>query len=220
MTSQPKLICFDCDSTLSTIEGIDELARVRGPEVFKQVEAMTHEAMDGKIPVQQVFGKRLDMIKPTRSDVQAVGTCYLQTQVEGVADCLKALVAQGWTPLIISGGFKQAIEPLAKALRISRIEAVDLYFDKEGNYTGFNKDYPTTRSGGKPEVIERLRKEFNPKQIVMIGDGVSDLETQASVDLFVGFGGVVIREKVKQGAHAFITALSQLPEVIEKNLRK
>ncbi|KAB2649526.1 MAG: HAD-IB family phosphatase [Verrucomicrobiota bacterium] len=220
MTSQPKLICFDCDSTLSTIEGIDELARVRGPEVFKQVEAMTHEAMDGKIPVQQVFGKRLDIIKPTRSDVQAVGTCYLQTQVEGVADCLKALVAQGWTPLIISGGFKQAIEPLAKALRISRIEAVDLYFDKEGNYTGFNKDYPTTRSGGKPEVIERLRKEFNPKQIVMIGDGVSDLETQASVDLFVGFGGVVIREKVKQGAHAFITALSQLPEVIEKNLRK
>ncbi len=220
MTSQPKLICFDCDSTLSTIEGIDELARVRGPEVFKQVEAMTHEAMDGKIPVQQVFGKRLDIIKPTRSDVQAVGTCYLQTQVEGVADCLKALVAQGWTPLIISGGFKQAIEPLAKALRISRIEAVDLYFDKEGNYAGFNKDYPTTRSGGKPEVIERLRKEFNPKQIVMIGDGVSDLETQASVDLFVGFGGVVIREKVKQGAHAFITALSQLPEVIEKNLRK
>ncbi len=220
MTSQPKLICFDCDSTLSTIEGIDELARVRGPEVFKQVEAMTHEAMDGKIPVQQVFGKRLDIIKPTRSDVQAVGTCYLQTQVEGVADCLKALVAQGWTPLIISGGFKQAIEPLAKALRISRIEAVDLYFDKEGNYTGFNKDYPTTRSGGKPEIIERLRKEFNPKQIVMIGDGVSDLETQASVDLFVGFGGVVIREKVKQGAHAFITALSQLPEVIEKNLRK
>jgi phosphoserine phosphatase len=220
MTSQPKLICFDCDSTLSTIEGIDELARVRGPEVFKQVEAMTHEAMDGKISVQQVFAKRLDIIKPTRSDVQAVGTCYLQTQVEGVADCLKALVAQGWTPLIISGGFKQAIEPLAKALRISRIEAVDLYFDKEGNYTGFNKDYPTTRSGGKPEVIERLRKEFNPKQIVMIGDGVSDLETQASVDLFVGFGGVVIREKVKQGAHAFITALSQLPEVIEKNLRK
>ena len=40
-----KLICFDCDSTLSAIEGIDELARVRGPEVFARVEAMTHDAM-------------------------------------------------------------------------------------------------------------------------------------------------------------------------------
>jgi len=39
-----KLICFDCDSTLSSVEGIDELARLRGPEIFKQVEALTNDA--------------------------------------------------------------------------------------------------------------------------------------------------------------------------------
>jgi len=69
MSTNTKIICFDCDSTLSTIEGIDELARVRGSDVFKQVEAMTHQAMDGKIPVEEVFGKRLEIIKPTRNDV-------------------------------------------------------------------------------------------------------------------------------------------------------
>ena len=41
-----KLIVFDCDSTLSSIEGIDELARLAGPSAFKEVEALTHAAMN------------------------------------------------------------------------------------------------------------------------------------------------------------------------------
>ena len=50
MSDKLRLVIFDCDSTLSAIEGVDELARVRGPELFAEVEAMTHAAMDGKIP--------------------------------------------------------------------------------------------------------------------------------------------------------------------------
>jgi len=218
MSTNTKIICFDCDSTLSTIEGIDELARVRGSDVFKQVEAMTHQAMDGKIPVEEVFGKRLEIIKPTRSDVTEVGLRYIKTQLPGLAACLDELRARGWTPLIISGGFKQAIEPLAHVLNISRIEAVDLYFDQLGNYAGFNQYYPTTRSGGKPIVIEQLKKELSPSKIVMIGDGVSDLETKPYVDLFIGFGGVVSREKVKKEARSFITELSEVPSVIKQVL--
>jgi len=220
MIPHSKLILFDCDSTLSTIEGIDEFARIRGAEVFRQIEAMTHAAMDGKLPVEAVFGKRLEIIKPTVKDLEYVGNRYLQTQVDGGAACIKTMVALGWTPVIISGGFRQAIEPLARELGITCIEAVDLYFDKQGDYTGYDREYPTTRSGGKPLVIERLKKEFNPTHIVMIGDGVSDLETQTSVDLFVGFGGVVSRERVKKEARAFITDLNQLPEVIQKYLGK
>ena len=63
------LICFDCDSTLSSIEGIDELGRARGAAVFAEVEAMTNDAMNGKLPVEAVFGRRLEIIRPTRADV-------------------------------------------------------------------------------------------------------------------------------------------------------
>ena len=38
-----KLIVFDCDSTLSSIEGIDELARLRGEETFAEIEALTRQ---------------------------------------------------------------------------------------------------------------------------------------------------------------------------------
>ena len=212
--SSPKLLIFDCDSTLSSIEGIDELARVRGPEVFKRVEEMTNEAMDGKIAVEAVFGRRLEIIRPGAADVAAVGRRYIETIEPDAITAIAAARKAGWTPLIISGGFRNAIRPLADHLGIERIEAVDLFFDAAGNYTGFDEAYPTTRSGGKPEVIQRLKREFSPAKIVMVGDGASDLETKPVVDLFVGFGRYMAREKVKRESARFIHALSELPALL------
>ena len=44
----------------------------------------------------------------------------------------------------------------------------------------------------------------------MVGDGISDFETQDTVDLFVGFGGFIQRPKVKAGASQFINSLSEI----------
>jgi phosphoserine phosphatase len=210
----PNLILFDCDSTLSSIEGIDELGRARGPEVFRQVEAMTNDAMNGKIPVEAVFGRRLDIIQPRKTDVEAVGSRYIDTIEPTAKATLAALIAAGWTPIIVSGGFRQAIRPLADHLGVTRVEAVDLFFQPDGTYRGFDERYPTTRSGGKPEVAAQLRREFSPARMVMIGDGVSDLEAKPEVDLFIGFGRYVKREKVRAGADHFITSLDELLKIV------
>ena len=205
-----KLICFDCDSTLSSIEGIDELGRAGGPAVFALVEAMTNDAMNGKIPVEAVFGRRLELIKPTRAQVDSVAQKYIATIEPTAVDTIGELRDRGWTVVIISGGFRQAILPLAAVLGVNRVEAVDLFFDSAGNYTGFDSTYPTTRSGGKPEVIATLKREMQPSLSVMVGDGVSDLESKSEVNRFVGFGRYVVRERVKNEAHAFVTSLDQL----------
>jgi phosphoserine phosphatase len=206
----PKLVFFDCDSTLSAIEGIDELARVRGPQVFAEVEAMTTAAMEGRIAVQEVFARRLEIIRPRREDAAAVGRLYLEHLEPTAAATLAALKAAGWTPVILSGGFRPCLEPLAAHLGIARVEAVDLRFDAAGNYAGYDTAYPTTRSGGKPEVITVLKRELAPARTVMVGDGVSDLETIGVVDLFVGFGRYTARAKVREGAHRFIHSLAEL----------
>ena len=211
-----KLIVFDCDSTLSAIEGIDELGRARGAEAFAQVEAMTNDAMNGKIAVEAVFGERLRIIRPNQSDVAAVGRHYIATVEPTAQSALAALRAAGWTPVILSGGFRNAIRPLADHLGIERVEAVDLYFDAAGEYTGYDERYPTTRSGGKPEVIRALKAELRPARVVMVGDGVSDLETRPEVDLFIGFGRYVAREKVRAGAAAFVRALDEIPALVAK----
>ncbi len=209
-----KLICFDCDSTLSSIEGIDELARLRGPDAFARVEALTNEAMNGRIGMEGIFGRRLEIVRPGAAEVAAVGRRYVET-VEPTARATIALLARtGWTSVIISGGYRQTIRPLADFLGVSRIEAVDLHFSADGTYKGYASDYPTTRSGGKGEVIAGLRSELGPEKVVMVGDGATDLETIPYVDLFVGYGGFVSREKVRSEAKAFVTSLASIPALI------
>jgi len=48
-----------------------------------------------------------------------------------------------------------------------------------------------------------------PARVVMIGDGISDLETKPDVDLMVGFGGIISREKVKFGADIWVEKLTE-----------
>jgi phosphoserine phosphatase len=209
-----KLICFDCDSTLSSIEGIDELARLRGAEVFAHVEALTHGAMNGSIPIEEVFARRLESIRPGRGDVELIGRRYVEAVEPTARETIGRLAGKGWTPVIISGGFRQAIRPLADFLGVERVEAVDLLFGRDGSYSDYDRAYPTTRSGGKREVIARLRAELRPEKVVMVGDGVSDLETRPAVDLFVGFGGFVTRERLKGESAAFVTSLASLPALV------
>jgi phosphoserine phosphatase len=204
-----KLLCFDCDSTLSAIEGVDEFARLRGEECFRQSEQMTRDAMEGLIPLEQIFGKRLELIRPDQADVAKIAELYVREIEPTARATVAAAKAAGWTPVIISGGFVQAIRPLADLLGIERIEAVALQFDAAGRYAGFTP-HPASRRGGKPEVVRQLRAELGPQRVIAVGDGASDLEMRDEVDLFVGFGRYAERAAVKAGAHRFVHRLDEI----------
>ncbi len=209
-----RLLLLDCDSTLSAIEGVDEMARMRGPKILKAVEEMTKAAMDGGIPIEEVFAKRLDMIRPTKAMCGQIAAMYAKRQAPGLIPMLDTARKAGWTPVIVSGGFRQAILPLARTLSIGRIEAVDMEFTTTGNYAGFDTVAPTARSGGKADVVRKLRHENIGSKIVMVGDGASDMECQGVADLFVGFGGFVERPRVKAGAQCFIKHFDELAAIL------
>ncbi|MCW1886476.1 HAD-IB family phosphatase [Luteolibacter flavescens] len=208
-----KLIFFDCDSTLSTIEGIDELGRARGPETFRMVEHLTNQAMNGEVPIGEIFGRRMEIIQPDKDTAEVVAQLYLDTMVPGIAGVIATLKADGWTPVILSGGFAPLIRPLAEALGIAHVEAVPLHFHEDGSYAGYGEGYPTTRNGGKPEVIREWKDAMLPEVTVMVGDGISDLESKPEVDLFIGFGGVIARKAVEEGADAWLTNMSDFGSI-------
>lgn len=214
-----RLIFLDCDSTLSAIEGIDELARVRGAGIFAEVAALTDAAMNGEIPLDQVFGRRMQVICPTRAMADEVAMRYVERMVPGMDRWVAILKQEGWVPVILSGGFAPLIEPLARVLGIDHVEAVPLHFDASGGYAGFGEDFPTTRNGGKNEVIREWRQAMLPERVVMVGDGVSDLETKEDVDLFVGFGAVVARERVKDGADIWLPEMRE-PEALMEMINR
>lgn len=208
MSQYKKIIAFDCDSTLSKIEGIDELARLCDEETFHQVEGLTNQAMDGEIAIADVFSKRLDLIKPSRSMCDSIGELYIEEVEPTAKETIKTLQNQGWHVLIVSGGFAPCIKPLADFLNISDVEAVPLFFDEHGLYSGFDNSYPSTYNGGKTEILAALRHEHQPDKLVMIGDGVSDLEAAEAADLFIAYTGYTARPAVTKYATHCITHLN------------
>lgn len=56
----------------------------------------------------------------------------------------------------------------------------------QGLFAGFDENEPTSRSGGKGEVINSLKKKYGLKTIVHIGDGATDMEASPPADAFIG----------------------------------
>jgi phosphoserine phosphatase len=110
------------------------------------------------------------------------------------------------------------IEPVADTLMIPyhRIYANNLLFNAiDGSFSGFDAKEPTSRDGGKPAVVTSLIANHSYKGVVMIGDGVTDMQAKPPAEAFIGFGGVVVREKVKLGADWFIEDFQQLIAVLK-----
>lgn len=202
------IIFFDCDSTLSSIEGIDELARARGKSVYTKVVELTDAAMNGAIPLDEVFPRRMKIIRPDQKTCDQVAAKYIETMMPGAVGLIRWLKKNNWLPVIVSGGFAPLIQPLADHLGIEYVEAVPLFLDKKGRYAGYGTDYPTTRNLGKNEIIREWKNALLPAKTAMMGDGISDLETKPDVDWFIGFGGVVARPLVKAGSRYWVEKLS------------
>jgi phosphoserine phosphatase len=214
MRSRYRFVFFDVDSTLVTIEGIDVLAN-RNPEIVRLTEA----AMNGEIALDEVYGRRLEIIRPARADVEALGARYIESLVDGAAETIAELQAAGAHVHLVTAGIAQAIAPLAEKLSIPPrlVHAVALEFNDDGSYRDFDRRSLLTRTGGKELVVHAILARAKATS-AFIGDGVSDLETKPAVTRFIGFGGVQVREKVQANADVYITEptlRSVLPYLLE-----
>ncbi len=211
MSSRFRTVIFDCDSTLSGLEGVEELARDHRQEVAR----LTDLAMTGVLPLEEVYGHRLALIRPTREQVESVGQRYIETVVTGAQETVKALQNDGVTVQVLSGGLAPAVRILARYLGIAddRVAAVDVWFAMGGAYMGFDTDSPLARSGGKRQWIETVGHDL-PRPILLVGDGATDLEARPAVDAFAAFTGVVTRDDIIREADVVLAGPS-LASVLE-----
>ncbi len=195
------IICFDCDSTLSRVEGIDELGKRAG--LGDALAALTDAAMNGIVPLEAVYEQRLALIKPDQASIAWLADLYIAEQVEGVREVFAALSAQGKQVHIISGGLRPAILPLAYLLGLpeTHVHAVDVYFNGDGSYRDYERQSPLARNGGKATVVSTLNKHGS---IAMVGDGNTDMEAKQAGAYTIGFGGVADRAIVRELADVFI----------------
>ena len=188
-------VVLDVDSTLAALEGIDWLAERRGPVVATHVERLTREAMDGQAMLDEVYEARLAMVAPSRDDMAALGDAYVAALVPGAREAIDTWRQAGVRIVLVSGGLRAGIEPLATAVGIPHadVHAADLDFTPDGHYAGVDPRQPLATPLGKAQVLRVLAL---PRPILVVGDGSTDAEARREADAFCAFTGVVRRPAV------------------------
>ena len=213
--SKADAVCFDVDSTVVDEEGIDVLADALG--FGPEVAAWTARAMGGDVKFEDALAARLDIIRPSRDDISSCLGGHPLRLTPGVADLVGALHRRGTHVYLVSGGFRLMIEPVARMLGVSedRIYANTILFDDDGKYAGFDAAEPTSADGGKPRALAEIKARHGYGTMVMVGDGATDAQAMPPADAFIGFGGVITREAVRERACWFVRDFRDMIDIVE-----
>jgi phosphoserine phosphatase len=203
-------VVLDVDSTLCGVEGIDWLAQRRGTDVAERIRALTDRAMNGEIALDAVYGERLALIEPTRDDIEALAKVYRQTLAPDAAATIAQLRRDRVAVVLVSGGIRQAIAPVARELDVP-LHAVDLRFDDGGRFVEFDQTSPLTTQMGKRDIVKALAL---PRPLLAVGDGSTDVAMKDVADQLVAFTGFARREQVVREAHGEVSSFTQLLQVV------
>lgn len=179
------LLIMDMDSTLITIECIDEIADMQG--LKPQVSAITEAAMRGEIDFAESLRRRVSLLAGlNESALQRVYDERLQLS-PGADDMLGAIKAAGIKTVLVSGGFTFFTERLKTRLGLNYTAANTLEIVK-GKLTGrVLGDIVDGQS--KADWLNRVRTELglSRTQVIAMGDGANDVKMMAEAGLSVAY---------------------------------
>lgn len=206
-------VILDVDSTLSGIEGIDWLAARRGPEVGREVARLTAAAMAGERTIEEVYGARLQAVKPTAAELAALAEAYWEKAAPGAADAIRRLGAADVRLEVVTSGLRDAVAPFVARLGLpaERVHAVACGFDARGDFSSFDAAEPLVLQGGKRTVAERLRLV---PPVLAVGDGMTDAEIRPIADAFAAFTGFIRREPVVAIADFTVGSFAALERLV------
>jgi HAD superfamily phosphoserine phosphatase-like hydrolase len=215
----PRLIAFDVDSTLLSVESLDyaiaRAARIRGGAdlVATAVEKLTDQGMAGQLGFRKSLAGRLEIGRLTRTEVFDAADEIAQLATPGMAELLSGLREAGDRVVAVSGGFRELISDALYRLGFEddEIFANDFIWMDE-HAMEVETSNPLSDNGGKPTVLAAL--DGSPK--IMIGDGATDLEafTAGAADHFIGFGGVKTRPDVRKKAPRFAREVAGIDAIL------
>ncbi len=193
------LLVMDMDSTLISIECIDEIADMY--QLKSQVSAITESAMRGEIDFAESLRRRVALLEGLEeSALQRVYDERLQLN-PGAEAMLAALKKHGIRTLLVSGGFVYFTERLKARLGLDYAHANTLEV-KDGKLTGkvLGK---IVDAQGKADWLHHVKDELvlTGKQVIAMGDGANDLKMMAEAGISIAYHAKpVVRA---QAAYAF-----------------
>jgi phosphoserine phosphatase len=189
-----RLLVMDMDSTLITIETIDELADLVGRKA--EVAAVTAQAMRGEIEYDESLRRRVAVLKDLPES--ALDRLYTERVrlSPGAERLLGAVRNAGLKTLLVSGGFTHVTEKLKARLDLDYVRANTLGVEN-GRFTG-DLVGGIVNAEIKREALISARNQVGAAkdQIIAIGDGANDLKFMGEAGVSIAYHAKpVVREK-------------------------
>lgn len=215
-TNERKIFVIDFDSTVTQVEGLDELAAIAlkgqadGAEIVKKIKALTDAGMSGEISFSEALKSRIELLKANKSHIEIL-IDFLKTKISDSFLRNKSFLKEYNADIyIVSSGFKEFILPITQSLGLKdeNVYANTFTFDEEGNITGVDQSNVLAQTGGKIKLMESLKFEGH---VSVIGDGYTDFEIKKAgfADRFYAFTENVERPKVVAEADFAIKSLDE-----------
>ena len=180
-----KLLVADMDSTMITVECIDELADYAG--IKPQIAEVTERAMRGELDFGAALDARVALLEGLEES--AIDRC-LEERVRimpGAKAVVRTMRARGALTILVSGGFTRFAEPVGARIGFDRVIANRLLIDA-AKLTGA-VEKPIVDSGTKETTLLGARAErgLEPTETLAVGDGANDLAMIRQAGLGVAY---------------------------------
>ncbi len=179
-----RLLICDMDMTIVAAETLDEVATVLG--MGEQVATITARAMNGEIDFNAALRERIAML--AGQSVQVFHDVAQSLPLNpGAEKLLAAANAAGVHTILISGGFSQVAEPVARRLGFDEVHCSQLELDA-GRLTGGLLD-PIVNADYKCNVLQQRAQAlgFALRDCCAIGDGANDLPMLTAAGLGIAY---------------------------------
>lgn len=180
-----KLLISDMDSTMITVECIDELADFVGKKA--EVAAITERAMNGELDFEAALTERVALLKGLPESV--LQTCYDERvrMMPGARSLVQGMREKGARCVLVSGGFTFFTSRVAEALGFHEHYANELEIEN-GVLTG-RVVPPILGSQAKLATLQAKVKELGitPEDVLAVGDGANDLPMLLAAGLGVAY---------------------------------
>jgi phosphoserine phosphatase len=180
-----KLLVADMDSTMITVECIDELADYAG--IKSRIAEVTERAMKGELDFAEALDARVALLEGLEES--AIDRCLAERVklMPGAKALVQTMRARGATAILVSGGFTRFAEPVAAEIGFNYAIANRLAI-ANGRLTGKVKK-PIVDSATKEKVLLAETHEYRlePIQTMAVGDGANDLAMIRKAGLGVAY---------------------------------